>query len=48
MIDVVHYDPEVGYFGSFHHSTDDNLELIDTETLKAVGQTIATVIYYEE
>lgn len=48
MIDIVHYDPEYGYFGSFHHSTDDNMELISKETLKAVGETVTTVIYYEE
>ncbi len=48
MIDIVHYDPEYGYFGSFHHSTEDNMELISKETLKAVGETLANVIYYEE
>ncbi len=47
MIDIVHYDPDHGYFGSFHHSTDDNMELISKETLKAVGETLATVIYEE-
>lgn len=48
MIDIVHYDPENGYFGSFHHSTEDNMDIISKETLKAVGETLATVLYYEE
>ncbi len=47
MIDIVNYDPASGWFGSFHHTTSDNMELIDAETLKAVGQTLLQVIYDE-
>jgi Zn-dependent M28 family amino/carboxypeptidase len=47
MIDIVHYDPAVGYFGDYHHTHRDNMELIDKRTLKAVGQTLLQVIYNE-
>jgi len=47
MINIVHYDPEFGYFGDYHHSHKDNLDLIDKNILKAVGQTVLEVIYYE-
>jgi len=47
MINIVHYDPEDGYFGDYHHSHKDNIDLIDKKTLKAVGQTVASVVYFE-
>lgn len=47
-VDIVDYRPGVGFFGDYHHSTKDNLELISKETLKAVGQTLMTIIYDEE
>jgi hypothetical protein len=48
MIDIVNYDPLSGSFGSFHHTTEDNLDLISKETLEAVGVTLLTVIYSEK
>ena len=48
MIDILHYDRAKGYFGDFHHTTDDNMALIDKNTLKAVGQTVLHTVYYEE
>ena len=48
MIDIVHYDPVVGYFGNYHHSQKDNLSLISKETLDIVGTVLMNVIYYEE
>lgn len=48
MIDIVHFQPGIGFFGDFHHSRKDNLELIDRKTLKAVGETVLNVIYHEE
>jgi glutaminyl-peptide cyclotransferase len=48
MIDIVHYHPVFGYFGDYHHTQKDNLDLISKETLQAVGATVANVIYYEE
>lgn len=47
MIDIVHYDPVYGYFGDYHHSTKDNLELIDKEILGTVTQVLVQVIYNE-
>ena len=47
MINIVHYDAVEGFFGDFHHSTKDNMEIISRETLLAVGSTILQVIYYE-
>jgi hypothetical protein len=48
MIDIVHYDPIVGYFGDYHHSTKDNLSIIDKEILGAVGQVVVQVLYNEQ
>lgn len=47
MVDIVHYDPAHGYFGDYHHTHKDNIDLIDKRTLKAVGQTLLHVIYNE-
>jgi len=47
MIDIVHYDPAHGYFGDYHHTHKDNLDLISKETLDAVGETVLNVLYYE-
>lgn len=48
MIDIVHYQAGVGFFGDYHHSRKDNLSIISKETLSAVGTTLMNVIYYEE
>jgi glutaminyl-peptide cyclotransferase len=47
-IDIVHYQPGVGFFGDYHHSRKDNLSIISKETLGAVGTTLMNVLYYEE
>ncbi|MCF6351862.1 MAG: M28 family peptidase [Cyclobacteriaceae bacterium] len=47
MINILHYDPTNGYFGDFHHSTQDNMSIIDKHTLKAVGETVLYVVYAE-
>ena len=47
MIDIIHWEPGPGYFGDWHHTTRDNMELIDRNTLKAVGQTVLHVVYQE-
>ncbi len=47
MVDILHFDPVNGYFGDFHHSTKDNMEIIDRKTLKAVGETVLYVVYGE-
>jgi Zn-dependent M28 family amino/carboxypeptidase len=47
MIDIIHFDPIVGYFGDYHHTLKDNMDIIDRRTLKAVGQTLLQVLYNE-
>ena len=46
MIDIIEYDPSSGnYFNKHWHRHSDNLENIDPQTLKAVGQTLLQVLY---
>jgi glutaminyl-peptide cyclotransferase len=47
MIDIIHYDPVDGFFGNYHHSTKDNMSLIDKGVLEVVGKTVLNVVYYE-
>ena len=49
MIDIIHLDPLTpnGMYKHWH-TVDDNLEKIAPNTLKAVGQTLLTVIYSEK
>lgn len=46
-IDIIHYDPNRGDFGHFHHRHSDNMDIIDPKTLGAVGETMLEVIYRE-
>jgi len=47
-IDIVHYDfTTPSHFGKFWHTHDDNMEIIDKNTLRAVGQTLLEVIFQE-
>ncbi len=47
-IDIIQFDEttERG-FGDFWHTHDDNMDIISTKTLKAVGQTVMETIYSE-
>jgi hypothetical protein len=47
MINIINHDPQTGSFGSFHHTQDDNMALINKETLGAVGYTVLNVVYHE-
>ena len=48
-IDIIHHDPNTeSRFGEFWHTHDDNMDVINKETLKAVGQTLMSVIFYEK
>ena len=48
MIDIIEHDPSEGnYFGKYWHTHRDNMDLIDKNTLKAVGQTVLKLIYME-
>ncbi len=48
-IDIIHIDSksETGFF-KYWHTTKDNIDCIDKNTLKVVGQTVLTVIYEEK
>ncbi|MCH7411284.1 M28 family peptidase [Belliella sp. DSM 111904] len=46
MINIIEFSPNTG-FGRYHHTHDDNMELIDVRTLKAVGQTVLFTLYQE-
>ncbi|AII51490.1 M28 family peptidase [Hymenobacter sp. APR13] len=45
-IDIIDYLP-TGQFQPYHHTTDDNMSVIDKRTLKAVGQTVLQTVYGE-
>jgi hypothetical protein len=47
MIDIVQYESNTGW-GSFHHTTKDNMEVISRRTLEVVGSTVMWVVYKEE
>ena len=45
-IDIINYDPDTDHgFAPYWHTQKDNMENIDRETLKAVGQTVLEIIY---
>jgi glutaminyl-peptide cyclotransferase len=46
-IDIIDFDPSSpdGTFGKYHHRHTDTMEIIDRNTLKAVGQTVLQVIF---
>ena len=46
-IDIIASDPEGGFTPTWHTLTD-NMDHIDKNTLKAVGQTVLEVIYNEK
>jgi Zn-dependent M28 family amino/carboxypeptidase len=47
MIDIIQYNSRRGW-GSFHHTTNDNMSVIDKRTLQAVGNTVMYVVFQEE
>ena len=48
MIDIIEYNDEAqSFFGWYHHTHKDNMDVIDPKTLKAVGQTLLEVLYNE-
>jgi hypothetical protein len=47
-IDIIQYDPaDDFYFGSYHHTLQDDIDIISKETLQAVGETVLHVVYHE-
>ena len=48
MINVIDYDPDSKFFfADYHHTHRDNMQLIDKNTLKAVGETVLYVLFQE-
>lgn len=47
-IDIIQYNKATGGFPDYHHTHKDNMDAIDKNTLKAVGQTLLEVIYSEQ
>lgn len=48
MIDIIGYNPKTkNFFPEYHHTHDDNIDVIGKETLQAVGETILYVLYNE-
>lgn len=46
VIDIIHYDMNRSRgFGAFWHTHDDNMDIIDKETLGAVGETILKTVW---
>ncbi|MFB9865457.1 M28 family peptidase [Rufibacter immobilis] len=50
MADIIAYDSSSpdGFFGPYHHRHSDNMDIIDRNTLKAVGQTVLHVVMTEK
>lgn len=46
MIDIIEFSPDYG-FGHYHHTHEDNMEVIDRRTLQAVGETVLFTVYQE-
>lgn len=44
-IDIIQWDKNRSDFGSYHHTHNDNMSVIDKNTLKAVGQSVVETIY---
>ena len=47
-IDIIEYDPASDfYFADYHHTQEDDMDIISRETLDAVGETVMHVVYNE-
>lgn len=48
-VDIINMKPlPLSGFGSYHHTHQDNMDIIDKNTLKAVGQTVLEVVWEEQ
>lgn len=46
-IDIIQYDANTGAFAPHWHTHEDNMDVIDKNTLKAVGQVVLATVYNE-
>jgi Zn-dependent M28 family amino/carboxypeptidase len=47
-VDIVHMDPQTGTYGTHHHRHSDNIDIIDKNTMKMVGQVVMEVLWREK
>lgn len=48
MVDIINQSPtDRSSFGTYHHTHDDDMDVISKRTLKVVGQVVAAVLYNE-
>ncbi len=47
-VDIIYQSTQTGTFGSHWHTHADNMDIIDKNTLKAIGQTLLALIFSEE
>lgn len=47
-IDIIHFEETTGAFHHSWHTHDDNMDVIDKQTLNIVGETVLAVIYNEK
>lgn len=47
-IDIIQYDANTGSFAPHWHTHNDNMDVIDKNTLKAVGQVVLATVYNEK
>lgn len=47
MINIIEYSPDYG-FGLYHHTHQDNMEIIDKKTLSVVGNTVLFTLFQEQ
>ena len=45
VVDIIHYNPAKSDFGIFHHTHNDNISIIDKQTMNAVGTVCLEIIY---
>lgn len=46
-VDIIQYDPDTRAFGPYWHTHQDNMDIIDRETLQVVGHTVLEVVWRE-
>jgi Zn-dependent M28 family amino/carboxypeptidase len=46
-IDIIQFDPTTGAFGSHWHTHNDNMSIIDKNTIEAVGETVLATVLAE-
>lgn len=46
-IDIIHYHEPLGDFGHFHHTLEDDMDVISKNTLKVVGEVVLATIHSE-